>query len=69
MRWGIIIGVVLVAIVAVHYAMNASARFCVTHTCIANFGNGHGSIVQCGDGEWSHSGGLSGACSNHGGER
>jgi hypothetical protein len=24
--------------------------------------------VQCTDGEWSHSGGLSGACSDHGGE-
>ena len=44
------------------------AQFCSTHTCIQNFPNGSGSIVQCADGEWSHSGGLSGACSDHGGE-
>jgi hypothetical protein len=44
------------------------AQFCSTHTCIENFPNGNGSIVQCDDGEWSHSGGLSGACSDHGGE-
>lgn len=45
-----------------------SADFCTTHTCIPNFPNGNGYIVQCADGEWSHSGGLSGACSGHGGE-
>jgi hypothetical protein len=45
------------------------AQFCSTHTCIENFPNGSGSIVQCADGEWSHSGGRSGACSDHGGER
>lgn len=44
------------------------AQFCSTHSCIENFPNGNGSIVQCADGEWSHSGGLSGACSDHGGE-
>ena len=43
-------------------------HFCSTHTCIANFDQGNGYIVQCADGEWSHSGGLSGACSYHGGE-
>lgn len=45
------------------------AEFCSTHQCIENFPNGNGSIVQCADGEWSHSGGLSGACSDHGGEQ
>jgi hypothetical protein len=25
-------------------------------------------VVECNDAEWSHSGGLSGACSHHGGE-
>ena len=44
------------------------AQFCSTHTCIENFPNGSGYIVQCADGEWSHSGGRSGACSDHGGE-
>jgi hypothetical protein len=43
-------------------------QFCSTHTCIPNFPNGNGDVVQCADGEWSHSGGLSGACSDHGGE-
>jgi hypothetical protein len=43
-------------------------QFCSTHTCIPNFANGNGSVVQCADGDWSHSGGLSGACSDHGGE-
>jgi hypothetical protein len=42
--------------------------FCASHRCIANFDNGHGSIVRCADGEWAHSGGESGACSGHGGE-
>ncbi|MBV9425803.1 MAG: hypothetical protein JOZ98_23050 [Solirubrobacterales bacterium] len=27
-----------------------------------------GTVVQCSDGTWSHAGGLSGACSDHGGE-
>jgi hypothetical protein len=27
-----------------------------------------GTVVQCNDGTWSHAGGLSGACSDHGGE-
>lgn len=44
-------------------------EFCSTHECIGNFTNGTGTIVQCADGEWSHSGGLSGACSDHGGEQ
>lgn len=44
-----------------------SRNFCDTHTCIPNFDNGTGYIVQCNDGEWSHSGGRPGACSGHGG--
>jgi hypothetical protein len=67
--WPLIVGVVVLALVGLHYGTNANARFCLTHTCIANFSNGHGSIVQCEDGEWSRSGGLAGACSYHGGER
>jgi hypothetical protein len=43
----------------------ADAEFCTTHTCIPNFPNGSGYVVQCADGEWSHSGGLPGACSYH----
>jgi hypothetical protein len=45
------------------------AKFCSEHECIGNFDNGHGTVVQCSDGEWSHSGGISGACSDHGGEK
>jgi hypothetical protein len=44
-------------------------QFCSAHACIENFPNGNGYIVQCSDGEWSHSGGLRGACSDHGGEQ
>jgi hypothetical protein len=45
------------------------ADFCTTHQCIASFAEGHGTIVQCADGEWSHSGGRPGVCSRHGGPR
>ncbi len=46
----------------------SSADFCTAHACIPNFANGTGYVVQCADGEWSHSGGRPGACSDHGGE-
>ena len=45
------------------------AQFCSSHSCIDNFSAGNGTIVQCTDGQWSHSGGLSRACSDHGGEK
>jgi hypothetical protein len=45
------------------------AQFCSKHPCIPNFPNGNGAVVKCADGEYSHSGGLSGACSSHGGEQ
>jgi hypothetical protein len=47
---------------------SSEADFCSTHACIDSFYEGTGYIVQCNDGMWSHSGGLSGACSYHGGE-
>jgi hypothetical protein len=50
------------------YDHSTDADFCRTHQCIKNFPNGNGYIVQCQDGEWSHSGGVSGACSDHRGE-
>jgi len=43
--------------------------FCDAHDCIPNFDNGNGYLVQCEDGSWSHSGGIQGACSWHGGVR
>ena len=49
-------------------ATDTTGDFCQTHTCIPNFSNGKGSIIECRDGEYSHSGGLPGACSDHGGE-
>jgi len=48
---------------------SSAANFCSSHSCIPNFPNGHGSVVQCVDGTWSHSGGIQGACSDHGGEQ
>jgi hypothetical protein len=41
--------------------------FCATHDCIPNYPDGNGSTVQCSDGSFSHSGGIQGACSHHGG--
>jgi len=43
--------------------------FCSTHSCIPSYEDGHGYPVECADGEWSKSGGISGACSGHGGEK
>jgi hypothetical protein len=34
---------------------------------IPNYDNGNGYRVQCADGTFSHSGGIQGACSHHGG--
>jgi hypothetical protein len=47
-------------------ASSTPADFCTTHRCIPSFDEGHGTIVQCADGEWSHSGGLRGVRSGHG---
>ncbi len=44
------------------------AKFCSEHSCIGNFENGRGEVVECADGDFSHSGGIQGACSDHGGE-
>jgi opacity protein-like surface antigen len=59
---------------AVAQPATAAARhhhrpFCKRHRCIPNFYAGHGYIVQCRDGMWSHSGGRPGACSYHRGVR
>ena len=43
------------------------AGFCETHQCIDNFEEGNGYKVQCADNMWSHSGGIQGVCSGHGG--
>jgi hypothetical protein len=43
------------------------SEFCATHDCIGSFTTEPGYIVQCSDGTYSHSGGISGSCSRHGG--
>lgn len=50
---------------------SASAGPCDGNPCIGNWQKEAaegGAVVQCSDGTWSHAGGLSGACSGHGGE-
>jgi len=41
--------------------------FCQYFNCIDNFDNGNGYVVECNDGMYSLSGGISGACSYHSG--
>jgi hypothetical protein len=41
------------------------ARFCSEHQCIGRFTTEPGTVVECADGTYSHSGGISGACSHH----
>lgn len=71
---GRIVALMLVASVGVGIAFvvvtrnDAPKTFCDTHTCDGNFDQGRGYIVQCADGTYSHSGGIQGACSYHGGE-
>jgi hypothetical protein len=45
------------------------AKFCSEHECIGSFQTEGGTIVECSDGTYSHAGGISGACSHHGGEK
>ena len=45
---------------------------CDNHPCIGSWKRDialGGTVVQCADGAWSHAGGLTGACSGHGGVR
>jgi hypothetical protein len=43
-------------------------QFCQEHECIGSFTTEDGTVVECSDGTYSHAGGISGACSDHGGE-
>lgn len=47
----------------------SDSTFCSEHHCIGSFRTEGGTIVECSDGTYSHAGGLSGACSHHGGEK
>jgi hypothetical protein len=42
-------------------------EFCSYFACINNFWNGNGYVVECADERYSKSGGIQGACSQHGG--
>ncbi len=43
------------------------ADFCSYFSCIGNFWNGRGYVMECNDGMYSKSGGIQGSCSYHGG--
>jgi hypothetical protein len=47
---------------------STDSQFCSEHHCIGSFTTEGGTIVECSDGSYSHAGGISGACSSHGGE-
>lgn len=42
-------------------------EFCEANECIGDFEGEDGTVVECEDGSYSHAGGISGACSDHGG--
>lgn len=50
------------------YSHAGDAEFCNLHECIGDFEGEDGYVVECEDGSFSHAGGISGACSDHGGE-
>lgn len=41
--------------------------FCEEHRCEGEFTTEDGTVAECGDGSYSHAGGIEGACSYHGG--
>lgn len=50
------------------YVTSPPSDICDYFSCIGNFWNGRGYMVECNDGTYSMSGGISGACSYHGRE-
>jgi hypothetical protein len=50
------------------YSHAGDAEYCTVHECIGDFEGEDGYVVECEDGSYSHAGGISGACSDHGGE-
>ncbi len=52
-----------------HTITSPHSGVCDYFNCIANFWNGRGYMVECVDATYSMSGGISGACSHHGGVR
>jgi hypothetical protein len=51
------------------YVNSPPSDICSYFSCIDNFWNGKGYMVECSDGMYSMSGGRRGACSYHGGEQ
>jgi hypothetical protein len=51
------------------YIYSPAADICSYLSCIDNFWNGQGYVIQCKDGMFSKSGGRSGSCSYHSGNR
>ncbi|RIV36019.1 hypothetical protein [Micromonospora radicis] len=51
------------------YIYAPAAGVCQYFSCIGNFSNGKGYMIQCNDGMVSMSGGRPGSCSHHGGNR
>lgn len=50
-----------------HPITSPPSSFCSYFSCISSFWSGSGYVVECVDGKFSKSGGISGACSTHGG--
>jgi hypothetical protein len=47
---------------------NPPGTLCTFLDCISSFWSStNGYVIECADGEFSHSGGVSGSCSSHGG--
>jgi hypothetical protein len=51
------------------YSHATDEAFCQGHTCIGDFENESGTVAECNDGTYSHSGHIQGACSHHEGVR
>ena len=49
------------------YISRPPADFCLYFDCISSFWSGSGYVIECRDGWFSKSGGISGSCSYHGG--
>jgi hypothetical protein len=50
-----------------HDIYSPPSNFCDYFNCIASFWNGRGYVMECSDGMYGKSGGISGSCSHHGG--
>lgn len=51
------------------YIYSPPPEFCSYFRCIPSFWSGHGYVVECQDTLYSKSGGISGSCSKHGGNK